>query len=110
MNEDKKEITITIINDGRELIVKTFTNEYRNLMVLLNNTVYLESFGECGGQGRCATCLVKVKGLKGNANLIERNEKSTITKTGLVDLNARLSCQLLINEDLDKAVIEILVE
>jgi 2Fe-2S ferredoxin len=107
MNENKKEITITIIHDGREHLVKTFANEYRNLMVLLNNTIYLESFGECGGQGRCATCLVKITGLNGNANLMERNEKMTITKTGFGDLNTRLSCQLLINADLENAVIEI---
>ncbi len=110
MKDDKKTITITIINDGREYVVQTFTNAYRNLMVLLNNTTYLESFGECGGQGRCATCLVKIEGLKGNANIMERNEKSTIQKTGVADLNTRLSCQLLINADLDNAVIEIFNE
>ncbi len=76
-------------------------------MVLLNNSIYLESFGECGGQGRCATCLVKIKGLKGNANIMERNEKSTIIKTGLGELHTRLACQLLINTDLDNAVVEI---
>jgi 2Fe-2S ferredoxin len=107
MNENNKAITITIINDGRECVVKTFTNEYRNLMVLLNNNIYLESFGECGGQGRCATCLIKISGLKGNANTMERNERATITKSGLGNLNTRLSCQVLINADLDQAVIEI---
>ncbi len=110
MTEDKKNITITIIYDGQERIVKTFTNEYRNLMVLLNNTIYLENFGECGGQGRCATCIVKVTGLKGNANLMERNENATIIKAGLDNLIMRLSCQILINADLDKSVIEIVNE
>lgn len=107
MNEERKEITITIINVGEEYVVKTYLNEYRNLMVLLNNNIYLENFGECGGQGRCATCLVKVSGLKGNANTMERNEKATINKTGLGDSNIRLACQILITEDLNEAVIDI---
>ncbi len=107
MNRGQDEIAITVIYDGRELVVRTFANEYRNLMLLLNNTIYLESFGECGGQGRCATCLVKITGLNGSANIMERNEKSTITKSGFGDLYTRLSCQLLINTDLDKAVVEI---
>ena len=105
--EDKNDIIITIINDGQGQTVKTFTNEYRNLMVLLNNTIYLESFGECGGQGRCATCLVTIKGLQGKANIIERNENATIIKTGLDVLNMRLSCQVLINADLHGAIVEI---
>lgn len=105
--KDKNDILITIINDGQEQSVKTFTNEYRNLMVLLNNTIYLESFGECGGQGRCATCIVTITGIKGNANIMERNENATIVKTGLDVLNMRLSCQVLINADLHGAVIEI---
>ena len=107
MNDERKEISITIIKAGEVNIVKTYLHQYRNLMVLLNNSIYLENFGECGGQGRCATCMVKAVGLKGNANTMERNEAATIGKTGLLDKGIRLSCQLLINEDLNGAVIEI---
>jgi len=107
MNEERKEISITIINAGEEYAVKTYLQQYRNLMALINNSIYLENFGECGGQGRCATCMVKVVGLSGNANTMERNEAATIGKAGLADKRIRLSCQLLINEDLDGAMIEI---
>lgn len=107
MNDERKEISITIINAGDAHLVKTYLHQYRNLMVLLNNSIYLENFGECGGQGRCATCIVKAVGLKGNANSMERNEAATIAKAGLADEAIRLSCQLLINEDLNGAVIEI---
>jgi len=107
MIEERIEISITIINAGEEYVVKTYLHEYRNLMTLLNNNIYLENFGECGGQGRCATCMVKVDGLRGNANTLERNEAATIGKVGLADEAIRLSCQLLINEDLNGAVIEI---
>ncbi len=102
---ERNEISITIINNGKQYAVKTYLNQYRNLMVLLNNSIYLGNFGECGGQGRCATCLVKAVGLKGNANMMERNEAATIGKTGFTDEGIRLSCQLLINADLDGAVI-----
>jgi 2Fe-2S ferredoxin len=107
MNDERKEIAITIINAGEAHLVKTYLHQYRNLMVLLNNSIYLENFGECGGQGRCATCMVKAIGLKGNANAMERNEAVTIDKAGFADKDIRLSCQLLINEDLNGAVIEI---
>ncbi|HQW42588.1 MAG: 2Fe-2S iron-sulfur cluster-binding protein [Chitinophagaceae bacterium] len=107
MNEERNEISITIINDGEQYSVKTYLNQYRNLMVLLNNSIYLENFGECGGHGRCATCMVKVVGLKGTANTMERNEAATIGKAGLLDTSTRLSCQLLINADLDGAMIMI---
>ncbi|NOT90065.1 2Fe-2S iron-sulfur cluster-binding protein [Ferruginibacter sp.] len=107
MNDERKEISITIIKAGEVNIVKTYLHQYRNLMVLLNNSIYLENFGECGGQGRCATCMVKAVGLKGNATTMERNEAATIGKARLADEAIRLSCQLLINEDLNGAVIEI---
>lgn len=107
MNDDRKDIAITIINDGEEYVTKTYKNEYRNLMALLNNSVYLENFGECGGMGRCATCLIEVAGLTSNANVLQRNERATVSKTGLAGTNFRLACQILITEDLDKKVIDI---
>ena len=51
--------------------------------------------------------MVKAVGLRGNANKMERNEAATIGKAGLGNEAIRLSCQLLINEDLNGAVIEI---
>lgn len=107
MKEPGKEISITVINAGEVYAVRTYLNEYRNLMTLLNNNVILENFGECGGQGRCATCMVKVENVSGKANIMERNEAATLRKAGPVDKSIRLSCQLLINEDLDGTVIEI---
>jgi hypothetical protein len=51
--------------------------------------------------------MVKIAGLGGSANNMERNEKVTIGKAGLADTGIRLSCQLLINECLDGTVVEI---
>lgn len=103
-----KEITITVLHEGETTIVKTYLHAYRNLMVLLNDQLYLEYFGECGGQGRCATCLVRVKGKDSLSGTTERNEAATIKKTGFTAADIRLSCQLLINDELDNAVVEIL--
>lgn len=96
------------VTHGEEVLeIKTYRAEYRNLMHLLNNSIYLENFGECGGMGRCATCLVKISGLKGNVNFLERNEKATIQKAGLSGLNVRLACQILITQDLHEAIVDI---
>lgn len=107
---DRNEITFTIINGDEKLVVKTYENEYRNLMVLANNNIYLENFGECGGMGRCATCLVKISDLKDNANRMERNEMATIKKAGLSGSNFRLACQILITNDLNGMVVDIFRE
>ena len=107
MKDDRKEIKFTISNSGQSYAVKTFTSEYRNLMVLLNNTIYLEGFGECGGQGRCATCLVEVSGIKGVSSKMERNEKTTIDRINLASSGLRLACQILVTEDLNEALIGI---
>lgn len=110
MRIDKQEIALTIIHAGREYAVKTFTNEYRNLMVLLNNTIYLEDFGECGGQGRCATCLIRISSEKAVSGVMERNENSTLQKAGLSESGVRLACQILITDILNGEIIEVFNE
>ena len=104
----KKEIAITIINSGGEQQVKTYPGEYRNLMVLLNNSIFPEGFGECGGQGRCGTCLIKISG-PGFAEGMVRNELATLEKMRLSDQGFRLSCQVHITDALNGAVV-ILIE
>lgn len=110
MEEHKNEIIINIKNDGEERSVSTYRNEYRNLMQLLNNNFYLQGFGECGGMGRCVTCLVKINGLKGVSNVLERNEKVSLNKMGLADNEYRLSCQVLITDDLNNATVDIVAD
>lgn len=110
MDENRKEITLKIKNEGEERTVTTYKNEYRDVMQLLTNSLYLEGFGECGGMRRCVTCLVRINGLKGVSNVLERNEKITLGKMGLVDSDLRLSCQILNSDDLNNAMIDIVVE
>lgn len=101
-------IQLTITANDLEQIIETYTGEYRNLMELLRDKMYLDSFGECGGMGRCATCTIKVNGLKGNAATKERNEPVTLSKFGYEAADIRLSCQVLISTDLDGSKINIL--
>ena len=107
MNGEREIIAFTIISCGEAYDVRTFENEYRNLMVLVNDKIYTEDFGQCGGQGRCATCMVEVTTPNESLLTLERNEQSTIAKKGEVGKNARLSCQIFINNALDGAIINI---
>jgi 2Fe-2S ferredoxin len=103
---DRKVITITILFAGDEYAVNTYPGEFRNLMVLINDSIYLDGFGECGGQGRCGTCRVRLQGIT-NENTMVRNEESTLGKMGLIKHGIRLACQVLITDALDGATITI---
>ena len=87
--------------------LNSFVNEYRNLMVLLKDKLAPEDFGECGGMGRCGTCLIKISGLEKNTTLI-RNEQSTLEKMGIADPEIRLACQFQVNDDLKNVSVYIL--
>ncbi len=101
-------IQFSVVEDGSKQVIKTYIGEYRNLMVLLKNELYLDSFGECGGVGRCATCIVNACGITGNSAIKERNEPTTLSKMGYEEDTIRLSCQLLITKDLEGSSIEII--
>jgi 2Fe-2S ferredoxin len=77
-------------------------------MLLLKDNLPLDYFGECGGMGRCATCIIKTIGLTGNAAIKERNEHTTLSKIGYINDNIRLSCQILITKELENMEIELL--
>lgn len=101
----KYDIVFTIFFYGQQYTIKTYTGEYRNLMQLITDKIFVEDFGDCKGMGRCGTCLVQVLGLKGAACQLERNEENTINKSGIKNTNIRLSCQILINENLKNAIV-----
>lgn len=88
--------------------VETYHGEFRNLMVLINEKIFVEDFGECKGIGRCGTCLVSIE--SGNQWEVERNEAATLQKAGVNDKNWRLSCQIMIDERLEGAEITIAEE
>ena len=108
LTETKQKLfSLTVKYFDEEKIIQTYTGEYRNLMVLLNEKFYLEDFGECKGMGRCGTCVVRVSGLKNAAISKERNEAATLDKMNIAEPGLRLACQILINDDIENAVVEI---
>jgi 2Fe-2S ferredoxin len=108
LEKEIKTITFTVIENGTQTPIVTRHGSYPNLMYLLKEELQLESFGECGGVGRCATCIVKTTGINGNSALKERNEPATLSKLGFEDAAIRLSCQIYITADLNGAEINLL--
>jgi 2Fe-2S ferredoxin len=110
MFSQKKDISFTLIYFDEEIEIQTYEGEFRNLMILINEKIYVEDFGECKGIGRCGTCLVEVQGLGEAASVMERNENSTLAKCAVQSPNLRLSCQIMINHALQNSRIKIVEE
>ncbi len=104
----RKRIEFTAFWEGEEFALETYEREYRNLMTLLNDKIYLEDFGECKGLGRCGTCIVKIEGLPDVANTLDRNEERTLYKAGISQKNFRLACQILIDKSLENVKVEVI--
>ena len=103
----RDEILFIIVSEGREYSISTFKNEYRSLMTLVQDKLYIDGFGDCGGMGRCATCIVRLDNLQ-TVDHMDRNELSTLSKQGITDPSIRLSCQIFIEISLDGAIVTIL--
>lgn len=103
----KCDIRFTIINEEEAYTVETYSGEYKNLMFLIADKIYVENFGECGGMGRCATCLIEIVNTESNFSFLERNEEATIKKTSITNPNYRLACQIIVNEELKNATFRI---
>lgn len=108
MNTALPLIQFTVIENNQRYPIKVMHGSYPNLMFLLKEQLSLDSFGECGGVGRCATCVVKAIGIKGNSAVKYRNEPVTLQKLGHYEETIRLSCQLYITPDLEGSEITIL--
>ena len=70
------------------------------LQIALDTGIPMEH--ACGGNGFCTTCMCKVKG--GMENLSPRNEREE--NMGVTDDPDRLSCQTLVEGDVNVEVIE----
>ncbi len=106
----ERDIQFTLIYFDEEKTVNTHEGEFRNLMILINEKIFVEDFGECKGIGRCGTCLVEVEGLNGMNSEMDRNEKSTLEKCAVKKENLRLSCQIMIDHSLNNSLIKVVEE
>lgn len=105
----RNDIAFTLVYFDEKIKVETYEGEFRSLMSLINEKIYVEDFGECKGIGRCGTCLIVAEGMSGSA-VMDRNEKSTLEKCAVKRANLRLSCQIMINKSLQNSVIKIVEE
>ena len=104
---EKNSIVVKVLYDDEEYVLKTFTAEYRNLMMLIFDKIYVEDFGECRGMGRCATCVIEIIESDHTIPASDRNESATIKKTGIPEANIRLACQIPVNELLHNVTLRI---
>jgi|GEM_PF-705230 len=108
LKTDRNKICLLAVENNSSHSIESYVNEYPNLMLLLRDRLLLDDFGQCGGVGRCATCVIAIEGLKGSSIRKERNEHATLSKMDCTDDAIRLSCQLYVNWDIDGAQIELL--
>ena len=102
-------IIITIADSDEERIIRTYSGEYRNLKDLISDQFYLDNFGECGGMGRCATCMVEITGLTGDSAMMQRNEETTLGRFAKgSNAKVRLACQIEIDDCLANTRIKII--
>lgn len=98
MEQRPRDIRILVDYDGATTEVLTYEGEYRNLMVLIRDKVFFGYFGECGGQGRCGTCVVEVIEAPPELQQYERNEARTLERNDISDPKYRLACQIYIDK------------
>jgi ferredoxin, 2Fe-2S len=99
------DIVFTVLLGNKKYKIQTYQGEYRNLMQLITDKIFIEDFGDCKGMGRCGTCMVTITNWKSKEPLKERNEAATLNKAGNDNKNIRLSCQILITEDLSNTIV-----
>lgn len=105
----KKDIVVRVICDGEQHELRTYPNEYRSLMMLIYDRIYTEGFGECLGMGKCGTCLIEVIEKKQEPTAYERNGDVNLLRAGHYNKNIYLSCQLMVDEQLDGLAVRILI-
>jgi ferredoxin, 2Fe-2S len=102
-----RDIVFTVLFGDEKYVIQTYEGEYRNLMALIADKIVAENFGECKGMGRCGTCMATIANWKIKAPSKERNEEVTLSKCSPDNEDVRLSCQILITENLSDSTVHI---
>lgn len=98
-----------IYKDGKEQVVDAPIGLSVMEVALKNNVEPIE--GACGGSLACATCHVYVhpdwwdKVLPANEDSISEDEEDMLDLGFDIRKNSRLSCQIMVSEDLDGLVV-----
>lgn len=84
-------IEFSVLYLEEEYKLRTYWGEYSDLRTLINVKLRLDDFGQCGGLGRCATCMVNI----------------CLPGQRFSDTN-QMACEVSINDDLSNAVVKII--
>ena len=107
MSQPFNKICLTVFYSSEEYRIQTYAGEYRDLKCLIQDKLFTDDFGQCGGMGRCGTCIVRIGGLKENSGFL-RNEETTLNRIapGIDDI--RLACQIPVDDELSNLTITIM--
>ncbi len=107
MSRFLKTICITVLYSSEEYKIQTYAGEYRDLKCLIQDKLFAEDFGQCGGMGRCGTCIVSIIGTA-EVQDFQRNEATTLCRVAPGIANIRLSCQIPVDDQLSNLTIIVL--
>jgi 2Fe-2S ferredoxin len=107
-NLPERLIVIHVAYNGELHELRTYTHEYRSLMMLIYDRIFTEGFGECLGMGKCGTCLIEITAKRMEPTAYERNGDVNLKRTGRSGENIRLACQLMIDEKMDGLAVKVL--
>ena len=107
MSQRLKNICLTVLYSSEEYKIQTYAGEYRDLKCLIQDRLFAEDFGQCGGMGRCGTCIVRVGGLA-EASGFQRNEATTLLRIAPGIDNIRLACQVPVDDQLANLTITVM--
>jgi len=108
MKAREKDIVLFVEYNGNVQRIETFAGEYRNLMVLIKDQLWVDGMGECGGMARCGTCLVELKNAAESLIVMEGKEAAVIKRTITTHSNIRLACQLLVDETINGLQVKVI--
>ncbi len=98
---------IDAYNEVYKLSYRRF--EYPNLMELIINNLY-DDIGECLGRGLCGTCHVELVSDHVISEILDINEKETLSKLNNTGINSRLACQIILDEKINNMTFKIITE
>src|SRR5882757_9424019 len=107
MKEIKNFIDFVLVQGDEEIRVKTYPREYEDLRLLIKDYLRRDDFGQCTGMGRCATCMVTISS-NINSALTQNERLSNLHIIKDTDRVVKLSCQVIINDQLANKSISIL--
>lgn len=95
-----------IIDDlGKESILEYKPFEYRNLMDLILNELWIE-WGDCKGRAMCGTCHIEI--LEGEPGEKDAYEADTLNNLPNNTASSRLACQIMVDDEIDNLKFRIL--